>query len=69
MLLQAQLGGMSASAKPLHGLGAGVLSIAAQDASGAYRSVYTISIGEAIFVVHAFQRKSKTGVATLNSRW
>ena len=34
------------------------------DASGAYRAVYTVSIGDSIYVVHAFQKKSKTGIET-----
>jgi len=38
--------------------------IAVQDASGAYRAVYTVSIGDSIYVIHAFQKKSKAGVAT-----
>lgn len=38
-LYAAQLGGTSVKAKPLHGLGAGVMEIAAHDASGTYRAV------------------------------
>jgi phage-related protein len=63
----AQLGAMSVRAKPLHGLGSGVMEIVASDGSGTYRVVYTVSIGEAIYVVHAFQKKSKSGVATPKS--
>ena len=40
------------------------MEIAAYDASGTYRAVYTASIGESIYVIHAFQKKSKTGIAT-----
>ena len=58
---------MSAKAKPLHGLGGGVMEIAAQDASGTYRAVYTVSIGDSIYVIHAFQKKSKSGIATPQS--
>ena len=32
--------------------------------SGTYRAVYTVSIGESIYVIHAFQKKSKAGIAT-----
>ena len=53
-----------AKAKPLHGLGSGVMEIAAHDARGTYRAVYTVSIGESIYVVHAFQKKSKVGIST-----
>lgn len=48
---------MSAKAKPLHGLGGGVMEIAANDESGTYRAVYTVSIGDSIYVIHAFQKK------------
>ena len=63
-LYAAQLGEMSAQAKPMHGLGGGVMEIAAQDPSGTYRAVYTVSIGDSIYVIHAFQKKSKSGIAT-----
>ena len=62
-----QLGEMSALAKPLHGLGGGVMEIAVNDERGTYRAVYTVSIGEAIYVIHAFQKKSKTGISTPKS--
>ena len=45
------------------------MEIAAYDASGTYRAVYTVSIGESIYVIHAFQKKSKAGIATPSSRW
>ena len=66
-LYAAQLGERSAKASPLHGLGGGVMEIAAYDASGTYRAVYTVSIGESIYVIHAFQKKSKAGIATPKS--
>ena len=66
-LYVAQLGEMSAAAKPLRGLGGGVMEIAAHDASGTYRAVYTVSIGDSIYVIHAFQKKSKAGIATPKS--
>jgi predicted XRE-type DNA-binding protein len=46
---------MSAKAKPPHGLGGGVMEIWANDASGTYRAVYTVSIADTIYVIHAFQ--------------
>ena len=55
---------MSAKTKPMHGLGGGVIEIAANDESGTYRAVYTVSIGDSIYVIHAFQKKSKAGIAT-----
>ena len=48
----------------LHGLGTGVMEIAVPDASGTFRAVYTVSIGDSIYVIHAFQKKSKAGIAT-----
>ena len=66
-LYAAQLGEMSAKAKPLHGLGGGVMEIAANDEGGTYRAVYTVSIGDAIYVLHAFQKKSKAGIETPKS--
>ncbi len=66
-LYVAQSGDTSVKAKPLHGLGAGVMEVAAYDASGAFRAVYTVSIGDSIYVVHAFQKKSKTGIGTPKS--
>jgi phage-related protein len=66
-LYLAQLGELSAKAKPLHGLGASVMEIAANDASGTYRAVYTASIGDSVYVLHAFQKKSKAGIETPRS--
>ena len=63
-LYLAQLGGKSARATPLHGLGAGLMEIAVRDANGTFRTVYTVSIGTSIYVIHAFQKKSKSGIAT-----
>ena len=43
------------------------MEIAVQDVTGAFRTVYTVytvSIGDSIYVIHAFQKKSKTGIAT-----
>jgi len=66
-LYAAQLGEMSPKAKPLHGLGSGVMEIAVNDESGTWRAVYTVSIRDSIYVVHAFQKKSKSGIATPKS--
>jgi phage-related protein len=66
-LYVAQQGERSTIAKPLHGLGSGVMEIAAHDASGTYRAVYTVSIGDSIYVIHAFQKKSRAGIETPKS--
>jgi phage-related protein len=52
------------SAKPLHGLGSGVLEIVLNDRSGTYRVIYAVQIGDDLWVVHAFQKKSKKGIKT-----
>jgi len=51
-------------AKPMKGLGSGVFEIALPYRSDAFRVVYAVQIDEAIWVVHAFQKKSKTGIKT-----
>ncbi|MEA2728924.1 MAG: hypothetical protein QOF70_3399, partial [Acetobacteraceae bacterium] len=51
-------------AKPLTGLGSGVVELALRHRSDAFRVVYALQIGADVWVVHAFQKKSKTGVAT-----
>jgi phage-related protein len=61
-LYQAQLGGKAPSAKPLSGFrSAGVLEIVADYYSDTYRVVYTVRFGDFIYVLHAFQKKSKRG--------
>jgi phage-related protein len=67
-LYMAQLGETNVRAKPLHGLGAGVMEIAVHDASGAFRTAYTVSIGDSIYVVHAFPKKSKRESPRRNPR-
>jgi phage-related protein len=59
-----QFGKQPPNAKPWQGLGAGVWELAEQDASGTYRAVYTIRFAKAIYVLHAFQKKSPTGIRT-----
>jgi phage-related protein len=57
-------GGMSDIAKPLHGLGSGVFEIALQFRSDAFRVVYAVQLGEEIWVIDAFQKKSTQGIKT-----
>ena len=59
-----QFGGMPKDAKPFKGVGSGVLEIALRYASDAYRVVLALQIGKRIYVLHAFQKKSKRGVET-----
>ncbi len=52
-------------AKTLSGLGnAKVIELRENDRSGTYRLIYTVEMAEFIFVLHAFQKKSKSGIAT-----
>lgn len=51
-------------AKPMKQLGSGVMEIALPYRSDAYRVIYAVQIGDAIWVVHAFQKKSTKGIAT-----
>ncbi len=57
-------GGKSAKAKPFKGVEGGVFEIAIQSRGDAFRAIYALRIGEDIWVVHAFQKKSKSGVKT-----
>jgi len=59
-----QYGGHPSSAKPWKGLGPGVLEIVENDGSGTYRAVYTVRFRKAVYVLHAFQKKSPSGIRT-----
>jgi phage-related protein len=61
----AQMGDQDDAAKVLKGFGgAGVLEVVEDDTGGTYRAVYTIKFAEAVFVLHCFQKKSKSSIAT-----
>jgi phage-related protein len=51
-------------AKPMHGLGSGVFEIALPFRGDAFRVVYAVQLGEAVWVVHTFQKKSTRGIKT-----
>jgi phage-related protein len=51
-------------AKPMKGFGAGVLEVALKYRSDAYRTIYAVQLAEAIWVLHAYQKKSKQGIKT-----
>jgi len=57
-------GGKSDSAKPFKGVGSGVLEIAIRHRGDAFRAVYAVQIGVDLWVIHVFQKKSKTGIKT-----
>ena len=64
-LFTAQLGGEAKSAKALKGFGGrGILEIVEDHDGNTYRAVYTLRFVSAVYVLHAFQKKSKSGIAT-----
>ena len=64
-LFLAQTGKMHGDAKPLKGFGgAGVLEVVDDNQGDTYRAVYTVKFEEAVYVLHAFQKKSKQGRKT-----
>jgi phage-related protein len=59
-----QFGGMPKDAKPFKGIGSGVFEIALRYDTDAYRTVVAVQLGKRIYVLHAFQKKSRKGIAT-----
>lgn len=67
-LFAAQRGETDPAAKPLKGFGgAAVMEIVAPHDGDTWRAVYTIRFKDAVYVLHAFQKKSKSGIATPRS--
>ena len=60
----AQLGGKHPHAKPWKGEGPGVFEIVEDHRGDTYRAVYTVRFAQVVYVLHAFQKKSKAGVKT-----
>lgn len=60
----AQFGDKHPRAKPWKGQGPGVFEVVADYRSDAYRAVYTVRFEKAIYVLHAFQKKSPSGIRT-----
>ena len=63
-LFVVQLGGSPPSAKPWKGLGPGIYEIIEDHRGDTYRAVYTVRFADAVYVLHAFQKKSKAGIKT-----
>lgn len=64
-IYRAQQGGEHPAAKALKGFGGrGVLEVIDDEDGNTYRTVYTVRFADAIYVLHAFQKKSKRGIAT-----
>ena len=64
-IYQAQLGGKHVAAKPLRGFkGAGVLEVVDDFDGSTFRAVYTVRFKGVVYILHAFQKKSKKGAKT-----
>ncbi len=60
----AQFGGKHPKAKPWKGEGSGVLEVVEDHRGDTFRAVYTVRFHEAVYVLHAFQKKSTWGIKT-----
>jgi phage-related protein len=63
-LYLAQIGQKDESAKMLRGFAETVWQVRADDPGGTYRAVYVARFQEAVYVLHAFRKKAKSGIAT-----
>ncbi|MGO8757679.1 MAG: type II toxin-antitoxin system RelE/ParE family toxin [Terracidiphilus sp.] len=63
----AQYGGKHLSAKPWRGEGPGVLEVVKDYDGNTYRAIYTVRFERAVYVLHAFQKKSPRGIETRQS--
>ena len=64
-LYEAQTGDKPENAKPLRGFGgAGVLEVIEDHDGNTFRAVYTVNLGDAVYVLHCFQKKSTKGIQT-----
>ena len=62
-LHQVQEGETPSNAKPLKGLGTGILEIVSDYNKNTYRAVYAVKLGDDVYVLHVFQKKLKHGIA------
>ena len=60
----AQFGGKHPNAKPWRGEGPGVFEVVEDYRTDTYRTVYTVKFEHAVYVLHAFQKKSPSGIKT-----
>ena len=63
-IYQAQNGLRHHDAKPLKGFGSRILEVVARHEGDTFRAVYTVRFQERVYVLHAFQKKAKRGIAT-----
>jgi len=66
-LSAAQYGGKHPSAKPWKGEGPGILEVVEDHDGDTFRAIYTVRFAKAVYVLHAFQKKSPHGIATRQS--
>lgn len=66
-LSAAQYGGKHSSAKPWKGEGPGILEVIRDHDGDTYRAIYAVRFAGAVYVLHAFQKKSPHGIATRKS--
>lgn len=66
-LYQAQMGNKHPDAKPLNCFAGGILEVVSDHRGDAFRTIYTVRLEHAVYVLHAFQKKAKRGVATPKS--
>src|ERR1035437_9712751 len=67
VLMRVQYGDTPPAVKPLRGFGSGVLEVLEDEAGGTYRAVSAVRFKGRVYVLHAFQKKSKHGIATPKS--
>ena len=63
-IYQAQIGLRHRDAKPLKGFGSGVLEVVSRHDGDTFRAVCTVRFESAVYVLHAFQKKARRGIAT-----
>jgi phage-related protein len=63
-LYLAQIGSKHFSAKPLKGFGSGTLEVLSDHRGDTFRAVYTVRFEDAVYVLHAFQKKARRGIKT-----
>lgn len=65
-LYQAQVGLRHRDVKLLRGLGSDILEIVSRNDGDTFRAIYTVRFRGVVYMLHAFQKKSKRGRATPN---
>jgi phage-related protein len=63
-LMRVQFGGEPSDFKPMPIVGAGAYEIRVRDGSGAYRAIYVAKFETAVYVLHAFQKKTQRTAKT-----